>query len=79
MKRTLILVALMLLLVAIAAVPAFAMLAPNGGPHDIGGGFCSPWDWAWFKAGNWWYFQWFQWCWDPQGGWSQMWGSWGWE
>lgn len=77
MKRILIFGVLLVLLVAIAAVPALAQIGPTGGPN-AGGGFCSPWDWAWFKAGPWWYWQWFHDCWNPQSGWFREWGGWGW-
>lgn len=67
--------ALAAILALVFAVPALAQPAGDTAPWDT---FCSPWTWAWFKSGQWWYWQYFHWCWDPFNGWFRVWGNWGW-
>ena len=63
------------LMVMLWSLPAFANHTPGHHPPR-----CQPWTWDWFWSypANWWYWQYYRWCYDPWYGWFLNWGPWGW-
>ncbi len=64
------------LMVVMWSIPALAQSEPVKPPTYPPTCYPWTWDWFWSPSAQWWYWQYYRWCWEPVEGWFLVWGPW---